>query len=140
TKRFWLTTSPHGHTAPTTSVTQTLNDENAGDYGRERPIARTRDVNARAGSVEALVEGALAAAGHLETAVDLVRRVCMALAYLHGEGFVNRDLKPDNILVVEAQPIIIDFGLTALHPKDSAREELQYQGAMVGTLPYMSPE
>jgi serine/threonine protein kinase/predicted ATPase len=31
--------------------------------------------------------------------VPMLRRLCSALAFLHGEGIVHRDLKPDNILI-----------------------------------------
>jgi eukaryotic-like serine/threonine-protein kinase len=81
-----------------------------------------------------------AAGGELRKVLQLVRRVSATLGFLHGEGFVNCDLKPENVLLVAGQPVIIDFGLTAHHPGGSGREELDVQRAMSGTLPYMSPE
>ncbi len=81
-----------------------------------------------------------AAAGQLEVVLKLVRRVCETLAYLHGEGFANCDLKPDNVLLVGNQPIVIDFGLAARHPGFDSRESLEARRALSGTVPYMSPE
>ncbi len=81
-----------------------------------------------------------AAGGELQKVLQLARRVCATLAFLHGEGFVNCDLKPENVLLVADQPVIIDFGLAAHHPGGSGREALEVQRAMTGTLPYMSPE
>jgi serine/threonine protein kinase/tetratricopeptide (TPR) repeat protein len=81
-----------------------------------------------------------AAAGELRTVVKIVRRLCATLAFLHGEGFLNCDLKPENVLLVEGQPVIIDFGLSAHHPGCSSREALEAQQGGAGTIPYMSPE
>ncbi|MFO7178087.1 MAG: protein kinase [Pseudomonadota bacterium] len=81
-----------------------------------------------------------AAAGELSTVLHLMRRVSATLAFLHGEGFINCDLKPENVLIVDGQPIIIDFGLTSHHPGGYGRELLEAQRGMAGTLPYMSPE
>ncbi|MGB8294792.1 MAG: protein kinase [Polyangia bacterium] len=80
------------------------------------------------------------AAGELGQLLAIMRRFCATLAYLHGEGFVNGDLKPENVLLVGDQPVIIDFGLTAHHPGGCGREALEAQSGMSGTLPYMSPE
>jgi serine/threonine protein kinase/tetratricopeptide (TPR) repeat protein len=81
-----------------------------------------------------------AAAGELRTVLRIVRRLCATLAFLHGEGFVNCDLKPNNVLLLEGQPVIIDFGLAAQYPASSGREALDAQRGASGTVPYMSPE
>jgi serine/threonine protein kinase/tetratricopeptide (TPR) repeat protein len=80
------------------------------------------------------------AAGQLSAILRIFERLCLTLAYLHGEGFVNCDLKPENIFLVDGAPIVIDFGLTAHYPSSSSREAMETQRAMTGTLPYMSPE
>ncbi len=81
-----------------------------------------------------------AAAGELRTVLRIMRRVSATLAFLHGEGFVNCDLKPDNILLRDGHPVLIDFGLTAHQPGRSGREALDPQHGASGTPPYMSPE
>ena len=80
------------------------------------------------------------AAGELDVVLKIGRRLCATLAFLHGEGFVSCDLKPENVMLVDGRPIIIDFGLAAHHPGDSGREAIVSPRRMTGTLPYMSPE
>jgi len=80
------------------------------------------------------------AAGSLREVLELVRRVCATLAFLHGEGFVNCDIKPENILLVRGAPVLIDFGLSTRFPAASGREAIEAQHGMSGTLLYMSPE
>ena len=73
--------------------------------------------------------------------LSLVRRICDALAYLHGEGLVHRDLKPDNILIRgEEQPVLVDFGLTLHFGGEILREVLEVEGDVTGTVAYMAPE
>ena len=81
-----------------------------------------------------------AAAGTLIQILALMRRLCATLAFLHGEGFVSCDLKPENIVLVGSMPIIIDFGLSTRFPASTGREAIDAQGSMAGTLFYMSPE
>ncbi|MFN7975629.1 MAG: AAA family ATPase [Acidobacteriota bacterium] len=77
---------------------------------------------------------------HLSGVLTLARRVCHALAYLHGEGIVHRDLKPDNILVRGGAPILVDFGVMAPFGGISHRESLQFASEGLGTAWYMAPE
>jgi len=40
----------------------------------------------------------------------LARKIAEGLAYCHEQGVVHRDVKPDNILIMnEDQPAILDF-------------------------------
>ena len=73
--------------------------------------------------------------------LTLVRRLCAPLAFLHGEGFVHRDLKPDNVLVrADGTPVLLDFGLTSQIDLAASRAALEMSGDVVGTAAYMSPE
>ncbi|MCO6454346.1 MAG: serine/threonine protein kinase [Pirellulaceae bacterium] len=67
---------------------------------------------------------------------ELMVAVAEAVGYAHQQGFVHRDLKPDNILLDSAgNPYVADFGL-ALHESVQRKRA----GELAGTLPYMSPE
>ncbi|MEQ8675036.1 MAG: protein kinase [Aggregatilineales bacterium] len=66
--------------------------------------------------------------------VDLLLQTLQALLYLHRRGIIHRDLKPDNVLVVDGQVKVLDFGLAA------AREQINEDDAVVGTLVYLAPE
>jgi len=79
----------------------------------------------------------------------LVARVLDGLAYAHAQGFVHRDLKPDNIFLLDlpsddAFPKILDFGFVKLTGHDSQpqanAEVLTRSGIAFGTPAYMSPE
>jgi predicted ATPase/serine/threonine protein kinase len=70
----------------------------------------------------------------------LMARVCSALAYLHGEGVVHRDLKPRNIVIrPDGTPVIVDFGVASRFGA-VGRETLDVSGKVEGTPAYMAPE
>ena len=71
-----------------------------------------------------------------KSAAALVADIADSLDYAHSQGFVHRDVKPQNILIDrDGHPHLTDFGI-ALLDGQSVPERL----ATAGTLPYMSPE
>ncbi len=73
------------------------------------------------------------------TVLNYVQQISEALAYIHDQGLVHRDVKPQNILVNEQEHLLLaDFGTMvesySLHPGDSYLHEFE------GTILYAAPE
>jgi serine/threonine-protein kinase len=82
-------------------------------------------------------------------ALNIIRQVLRALDHAHAAGVVHRDLKPDNIMLVErdGQPDVVkilDFGIAKvtepLSGKARSGEALTQAGVIFGTPEYLSPE
>ncbi len=81
----------------------------------------------------------LAAHGRLEPqeAERIAGAIAAGLEHAHGHGIVHRDIKSANVMLTPDGGVkILDFGL-ALRPDVTT---LTQQGAVLGTLAYMSPE
>jgi len=62
-----------------------------------------------------------------------------ALAAVHAEGYLHRDVKPSNIVVTPAGRVVLfDFGLVA--PLSSGQRKTEGTGVFLGTRGYISPE
>jgi tetratricopeptide (TPR) repeat protein len=69
--------------------------------------------------------------------LELVLEVADALAYVHDQGLVHRDVKPGNVLVDGAgRARLTDFGVV----RGADLERLTKTGRLVGTPAYMAPE
>lgn len=47
----------------------------------------------------------------IETAIRIVQHTCAAIAYMHDNGYLHRDIKPSNIIMRNARPVLLDFGV-----------------------------
>jgi len=75
----------------------------------------------------------------------IMNQLCRALAAAHAEGIFHRDLKPDNIFLVEREGRtdfikILDFGLAKVTGADRQGGPRTAAGTVFGTAEYMSPE
>ena len=71
--------------------------------------------------------------------------VCAAIQHAHQKGLIHRDIKPSNVLVMvqDGQPVpkVIDFGVAkATNQRLSEKTVFTWQGMLIGTPEYMSPE
>ena len=71
-----------------------------------------------------------------ERLADLGDGLGEALAAIHAAGVVHRDLKPANVLLLDDEPVVIDFGIAQV--ADDVR--LTSAGLVMGTPGYLSPE
>ena len=117
--------------------------ESAGEEGRTVHFICMELVQGK--GLDQLITGdGLSAEKMLEITQPLIR----ALMAAHERGITHRDLKPANIMVTDEGTVkILDFGLAKLHasPDSGEYDDLPTQtltqiGAVVGTIPYMSPE
>lgn len=75
----------------------------------------------------------------LRRRIDVVMQMLDGLAFLHAKDIAHRDIKPDNIFLVQGQIKIGDFGLARMHQTAQAGAATRI-GMFMGSPPYLAPE
>jgi serine/threonine-protein kinase len=83
----------------------------------------------------------------LKAVLQLSGQLVLALIHAHDKGIVHRDIKPDNIFLLNVSGVrlhvrVLDFGIARIYRADDAAQQatLTSPGAVLGTPRYMSPE
>lgn len=106
------------------------------------PIRSSRgDSSARLSPrLSSIRQGPPAAGGALPFALSVVRELCETLSFVHGEGIIHGDIKPENIFLCDGKaPVLMDFGI-AWRTQGAVGREVLDVAASAGTVAYMAPE
>ena len=73
--------------------------------------------------------------------IEILLKVCDAVAFAHSKGIIHRDLKPENVMLGEfGEVLLMDWGLAAGTLPDSKAPRVSFSDAIAGTPAYMAPE
>lgn len=73
----------------------------------------------------------------VEDALITFESICEAIAFIHRNGIVHRDIKAQNVKLTSTGAVkLLDFGIA----KDAASQRLTKIGGLIGTPHYLAPE
>lgn len=85
-------------------------------------------------TLESLLRGARLP---IDTGIEYIKQVLLALQHAHQQGVVHRDVTPANVIIAATGQVkLTDFGLS----KSYGDPVLTNCGEVLGSLPYMAPE
>jgi serine/threonine protein kinase len=105
-------------------------------YGRDRDLLYIAMQYVDGADLKAILDSYQAGREYVEPeeASRIVRQICLALDYAHGQGVIHRDVKPSNIMLDgQGRVYLTDFGLALL-------TELGTRGEIFGSPHYIAPE
>jgi eukaryotic-like serine/threonine-protein kinase len=71
-----------------------------------------------------------------DRAVDIARQLLAAIAEIHGQGVLHRDVKPANVLLAEDRVVLTDFGIAAVEGGTA----LTATNQLIGSPQFLAPE
>ena len=75
---------------------------------------------------------------NLERLIEIVIKVCDAVAFAHCRGVIHRDIKPENLMIGSfGQVYVMDWGIAALSRSEHLASD---DNKLLGTPGYMAPE
>lgn len=76
--------------------------------------------------------------------LTIIKQLAETLCFVHGNGIVHHDIKPDNIIIVKENGTrrakLLDFGLSKLTERNEQEAKLTWTGQLLGSPQYMAPE
>ncbi len=77
----------------------------------------------------------------IEENLDILVKICNAIAFAHFKGVIHRDLKPDNVMLGDfGEVLVMDWGLALVTKKSEKYNTIKSSPGLGGTPAYMAPE